>query len=44
VVGTKVNENVIPAEAGIQKPKGLDSRLHGNDGLGGFEVFSEQNS
>jgi hypothetical protein len=35
-VGTKVNENVIPAKAGIQKPKGLDSRLHGNDGLGGI--------
>jgi hypothetical protein len=36
-VGTKGNENVIPAKAGIQKAKSLDSRLHGNDGL---EVFS----
>ena len=34
---TKGNENVIPAKAGIQKTKELDSRLHGNDGL---EVFS----
>jgi hypothetical protein len=34
---TKDNENVIPAKAGIQKAKSLDSRLHGNDGL---EVFS----
>ena len=33
----KGNENVIPAKAGIQKTKELDSRLHGNDGL---EVFS----
>jgi len=33
----KRNENVIPAKAGIQKTKELDSRLHGNDGL---EVFS----
>jgi dihydroorotate dehydrogenase electron transfer subunit len=37
---TKDNENVIPAKAGIQKAKLLDSRLHGNDGL---EVFSGKN-
>ena len=36
----KGNENVIPAKAGIQKTKELDSRLHGNDGL---EVFSGEN-
>jgi type III pantothenate kinase len=36
---TKGNENVIPAEAGIQRIRELDSRLHGNDGL---EVFSYQ--
>ncbi len=36
---TKGNENVIPAKAGIQKAKELDSRLHGNDKI---EVFSEQ--
>ncbi len=34
---TKENENVIPAKAGIQRTKELDSRLHGNDRL---EVFS----
>jgi phosphoribosylformylglycinamidine synthase len=27
------NEDVIPAKAGIQRAKELDSRLHGNDGL-----------
>ena len=37
----KGNENVIPAKAGIQKTKELDSRLHGNDRL---EVFSGENS
>jgi KDO2-lipid IV(A) lauroyltransferase len=36
---TKGDENVIPAEAGIQKAKELDSRLHGNDKL---DVFSYQ--
>jgi hypothetical protein len=36
-VGTKGHENVIPAKAGIQSIRELDSRLHGNDGL---EVFS----
>ncbi|MDP1758481.1 MAG: GTPase domain-containing protein [Thermodesulfovibrionales bacterium] len=38
-IDTKSNENVIPAKAGIQRDKELDSRLHGNDEL---EVFSEQ--
>lgn len=31
-------KNVIPAKAGIQKTIELDSRLHGNDGLGYFQV------
>ncbi len=38
-IDTKSNENVIPAKAGIQRDKELDSRLHGNDEL---EVFSGQ--
>jgi MoaA/NifB/PqqE/SkfB family radical SAM enzyme len=38
-IDTKGNENVIPAKAGIQSIRELDSRLHGNDGL---EVFSNQ--
>lgn len=38
---TKGNENVIPAEAGIQRTKRLDSRLHGN---GGLEAFSDEKS
>jgi len=29
----KQNKSVIPAKAGIQKAKYLDSRLHGNDGI-----------
>lgn len=33
-------KNVIPAKAGIQKTKELDSCLHGNDGR---EVFSDEN-
>jgi valyl-tRNA synthetase len=40
-IDTKGNENVIPAKAGIQRIRELDSRLHGNDGL---EVFSGENS
>jgi alpha-D-ribose 1-methylphosphonate 5-triphosphate synthase subunit PhnH len=40
-IDTKGNENVIPAKAGIQRIRELDSRLHGNDGL---EAFSGESN